>query len=384
MSHLPSFEEQLAVVYDDYMSTLGGGERSALAYAKALKNLGFKTQILTTLPPPKKEHITKIFGEEFSDIDIYYEKVEPEKLVDFLRPSELKVFINHTYMSYIYNPAHIGIYSQMFPNESINQLDHTTKTFNINSYHYMLSNSSFTKDYADGFWSYPLNRSLVLNPPIGTRFIERAEVFLKNPPKKEKYFVNLGRFNPGNHNKNQKMLMEEFLLAQKSYPILSDWKFHFIGNVNETKESFLYHKDCESIAKASNGSIEIHNNIPETELSNILTKAFSYVHGTGAFIPPGEHPHLCEHYGLSIIEAMAHGAIPLVYVRGGIFDILEPGTHGFIYKSKSQLQKQMQNIALLYDSEEGSNISYNATLVASQQSQENFTKKLLEILKTVM
>ena len=57
----PCFKEQLAVVYDDYMSTLGGGERSALAYAKALSDLGFTTQLISTLPLPSKSSIIELW-----------------------------------------------------------------------------------------------------------------------------------------------------------------------------------------------------------------------------------------------------------------------------------------------------------------------------------
>ena len=371
---LPSFHGQLAVVYDDYMMTLGGGERSALAYALALQNLGFTVEILSRNAVPSTDEIEKVFGSEFASIRL--RQIPNTSIFDYLKPAGLRVFVNHTFMSFERNPAAIGIYSQMFPVTEITKSTHPDETDNLASYNLMLSNSSFTKRYTDGMWSFPIDRNHVLHPPIGAGHLQLADQHGGTLPKKEKYFVNIGRFNPGTHNKNQKIIIEAFLAARDRFSSLADWKLILIGNANEDSESRAYHKDCVSLAKDSKGSVEIHANLPANVLSKWLTEAFCYVHATGAFTLPGADPFKCEHFGLSIIEGMAHGCIPLVYARGGIFDILEPGKMGIPYITPTGLVEGMGEISDLYGTDQAAQMNTDNIEAAQVCSQANFTESL--------
>lgn len=375
---LPSFREQFAVVYDDYMDTLGGGERSALAYAKALHDLGFFVEIISTRPVPEQEKIVTVFGNEFSNIRINRLKVND--LSYFLNTAELSVFVNHTYMSFLPNPAKVGIYSQMFPNHLVSRFSHPREASALASYDLMLSNSSFTKTYADGYWEFPEDRSLILNPPIGEIFVEASKSRMGQKLQKKKQFVHVGRFNPGNHNKNQKVIIEAFIEASISNPILSDWNLVLIGNVNKTEASIAYYNDCKKLIERAAGRIQIKEDLPQTLLAKYLDESFGYIHGTGAFIPPGTDPQRCEHFGLSIIEAMSFGCIPLVYARGGIFDVIEPGISGLPYIDQQGLVEGMCDIAALWGLQEAESMQQAALSAASKQGQAHFTEKLAQYL----
>jgi len=375
---LPSFTEQIAYVYDDYMDTLGGGERSALAYALALKTLGFTTEIVSRRPLPPAEDIRRVFGDEFSDITMRHVKFDA--LSAYLRSSEPMVFVNHTYMSFAPNVAKIGIYSQMFPGHSISKQTHPSEWLGLSTYQLMLSNSTFTKNYADTYWNFPAAKSFVLHPPIGSESIRTAESLSKVAPVKKRQFVTVGRFNPGNHNKNQKLLIESFIAARAQYADLRDWRLICVGNVNQTPEAIRYFNECQALASRHPGIIRIVHDATVGDLGELLTESFGYVHGTGAFIPPGQQPHRCEHFGLSIVEAMAHGCIPLVYARGGIFDVLRPGDMGIPYITPEGLIEGFAEIAAMWDRPTIRTTQLENIKAAINLGQASFTRKLADYL----
>lgn len=377
-SVLPSFSEQIAYVYDDYMDTLGGGERSAMAYALALKMLGFTTEIISRRPLPTHDQLRTLFGEEFAGITM--RKIDCEDVSGYLSSSEPTVFINHTYMSFAANPAKVGIYSQMFPNNSISTFSHPKEWRNLYGYQLMLSNSSFTKNYADWYLNFPSERSFVLHPPIGSEFIQTAQGMIGRPLNKKMQFVNIGRFNPGNHNKNQKILMETFLEAKSRNPLLKEWKLICVGNANQTPEAIVYLNDCKQIEAKNRDSIVILNNIDAGKLGEILLESFAYVHGTGAFIPPGTEPHKCEHLGLGIIEAMAHGCIPLVYARGGVFDVLKPGQMGIPYITRKGLVDGYGVIAAFWGKESAEKMQQRNLQATLSMGQRTFTERLAKYI----
>lgn len=375
---LPSFSEQLAVVYDDYLATLGGGERSALAYALALKNLGFTVEILSRNPLPSKARIGEVFGQELAEIAM--RRIPASDIFSYLSSAELAVFVNHTFMSFAKNPAKLGIYSQMFPVSAIAARTHPRETAALKTYDLMLCNSTFTKGYTVGLWDYPKERCFVLHPPIGSEHIDAAKSYRAKFPEKKKQFINVGRFNPGTHNKNQKIVIASFLEA-KGRPdaigkSLETWQLHIVGNSNADESSETYLRDCLQMAEASGGSVRIHQNLDIGSLKTLLADSFAYVHATGAFTPPGVDPFKCEHLGLSIIEAMANGCIPLVYARGGIFDIFTPGEMGVPYITQEGLVEGFGEIAGMFGTAAATEIQGKCLVAASEQSQQHFTEKL--------
>lgn len=371
----PSFAGQLAVVFNDYMHTLGGGERSALAYARALMDFGFETEILTRNEVPKASRIQETFGDEFADVPI--RKISARQLYSYLKPAGVMVFVNHTFLSFEPNPGKIGFYSQMFPERTVRRHEHSREWAALQTYSSLLCNSSFTQTYSLGRWDFPAEKTHVLIPPISSAVISAAHNYSLALPQKSKQFVNLGRFNPGVHNKNQKLLIEAFLEAQRECEILQGWKFVLCGNKNGDPASADYFESCRILAELSDGRVVIRPNVDVAELHEILRQSFGYVHGTGAFALPGESPEKCEHFGLAIAEAMAHACIPLVYARGGIFDVLDHREGGIAYSNRSQLLEGFRKIATLYEDENLHRWQQKNLTSLDRVSREAFSKGLL-------
>lgn len=370
--------DKLALVFNNNMGVLGGGERSTLTYAYALQKLGFTVEVITRNDVPDSSTIARVFGAEFAGIAV--RQVKDTDIYAHAKSLSPAVFVNHNFNDMHRNAATVGIYSQMFPMRRISTQYSPGEHEKLLSYHMVLSNSSFTKSYTDELWEFPREHSHVVHPPIGEHFSRLAGELLINAPQKKRQFVNVGRFNPGMHNKNQLILIERFLAARKRFAELADWSLVLIGNANTDPASRAYFSECEAQAGASNGSVRILPDATNQQLSDALLESYGYVHGTGAFLGPREAPSRCEHFGLSIIEAMAHGCIPLVYARGGIFDVLIPGDMGIPYATPEGLEEGFVEIASTWNSEAGNAMQRLNLAAARNQRLDTFVARLSEVL----
>lgn len=339
------YSGKTAVVYDRDITGLGGGDREALAFAKMLDSYGFETQVVTNvLPIPSEERIATAFGDEFGDVEIKY--VDMAEMDSFFEKLQPDLFFNQSYMSYDRNPAPFGIYRQMFPVQRLWVENSPAEVEAINSYSMILNNSSYTKKYTDLHWDYPPEKSHVLHPPLAAASIKKAEEFLERSPVKKRTFVSIGRIT---HHKNQQVMINAFLEARRRFPVMKDWDLLLIGNRVDDEKEGQYFTECEDLVASSEGSIQMEANAPYSRIEEALTEAFCYVHATGAFHLPGDQPQACEHFGLSIAEGMAHGCLPLVYARGGIFDIFDIEEGGVPYITFEGMVEGFAEIAEQWD-----------------------------------
>lgn len=370
---------QKAVVFNKYLKGLGGGERSTFAYARALKELGFEVEVVSTNTLPDVEGISQSFGAEFGEIPMRYSAMN--EFLAGLRESPPDVFVNHSFKDFTPNYGKIGIYSQMFPTVRISRRSQPKEVEALQSYDLLFNNSSFTKRYTDILWDYPPEQSHVLHPPIGDDMIARARALRTASVKKEKLLIGIGRFNVFPTNKNQKLLIECFLEARERCPALGDWKLLLVGNCNPDEESNSYLNECIELAGHSAGAVEIATGLPHGALGESLQRSFGYVHACGAFYPPGEEPHRCEHLGLSIVEGMAHGCIPLVYARGGIFDILDVATAGIAFATREGLVDGFLQFPVQWEESEHGRVQMSLGEMALQLEFAAFKEKLGGYLK---
>jgi glycosyltransferase involved in cell wall biosynthesis len=345
-----------------------------------LDSYGFETQVVTNvLPVPSAERIATAFGDEFSDVEIKH--VDMAEMDSFFKKLQPDLFFNQSYMSYYRNPAPFGIYRQMFPVQRLWVENSPVEVEAINSYLMILNNSSYTKKYTDLHWDYPEEQSHVLHPPLAAASIKKAEEFLDRPPVKKRTFVSIGRIT---HHKNQQVMINAFLEARRRFPVMKDWGMLLIGNrVDDDKEG-PYYAECKQLVADSEGSIKMVANAPYARIEEALTEAFCYVHATGAFRLPGDEPQACEHFGLSIAEGMAHGCLPLVYARGGIFDIFDAEEGGVPYITFDGLVEGFAEIAEQWDAETVSEMQAHMMRSVLSVRYERCSEQLFDIIKQAM
>lgn len=177
----------------------------------------------------------------------------------------------------------------------------------LDSYDLILPISAFTKYWVEKYWG---KSGPVVFPPAS------VEEFKPNKHKKN-IIISTGRFFVGGHNKKQLELVEAF---KKIHKILPDWEFHLVGSVNDAP---IHRQYFEQVKLASRGyPIIIHENSSFEEMAEILGKAKIYWHAAGLGIDENRFPVMLEHFGLTVVEAMAAGCVPVVINRGGPMEVV--------------------------------------------------------------
>ena len=185
--------------------------------------------------------------------------------------------------------------------------------------HTVVCNSEFTRKHLDQRVDA---RVVIIYPPVDV-----ASFMIG---KKEKIILSAGRFH---QLKKQDVLIEAFKKLNGT-----SWKLVLAGGFMESDRE--YYSKLKSQAKGLN--IEFHTNIAFSDLQILYATSFLYWHAAGY----GEdNPINMEHFGITTVEAMASGCIPLVYNGGGLPEIVEDGKTGFLWTTLEELiQKTKRTI----------------------------------------
>ena len=133
--------------------------------------------------------------------------------------------------------------------------------------------------------------------------------------------------------KKQDFMVEAF---KKISERLKGWKFTLAVGINVGDEDEFKKLKI----KAKRAPIEILVNQTNDELWELYSKAKIYWHASGFGENLEEHPEFAEHFGISTVEAMGGGAVPVVINAGGQKEIVEDNVSGFLWKTLSELEEK--------------------------------------------
>ena len=191
------------------------------------------------------------------------------------------------------------------------------------SYRHILCYSRYCQEWIRRRWGID---ALVLNPAIpGDPPI---------PTTKENYIVSIGRFQRGLNDKCFPDLIQSFLTLPRDK--MGRWEYHIIGGTGQSPQDRLY---LEKLQKKVTGTrVYLHPNLGRSQLLSLLSAAKLYWHAAGYGQP--HRPEAAEHFGISIVEALAAGAVPLVYKAGGPVEVVEDKISGLHWQALAELQAQ--------------------------------------------
>ncbi len=101
------------------------------------------------------------------------------------------------------------------------------------------------------------------------------------------------------------------------YEIRSQYKFVIIGNT-DTRELEYYNRVIEESKKYD---IEIYCNVPYEDLLKWYKKSKFFWHAKGYGVPEND-PEKMEHFGMTTVEAMISGCVPIVINKAGQREIV--------------------------------------------------------------
>jgi len=386
-----------AAIYDPYLDTLGGGERYCLSVAEILSKHGYLVDIFWSGKKSFLEKAEKRFSLDLKDINIVpdvfgiepsiLENIENKKILkrlikkthyplkhlnkikDFIqkykttRQYDLLFFLSDGSIPFIFAKKNILHIQVPFLKKNINYNPYLnfvkSKIFSN-----IICNSKFTAKFSQKI--FPKNVE-VLYPPVDVSKFHPAD-------KKENIILSVGRFDNILNAKRQEILIKAF---KKLYPQLqSKWKLILAGGsmVEEEKNTYLSYLKKE----AKDFPVEIIVNPPFEELKKIYSISKIYWHAAGYQVKENKNPESTEHFGMTIVEAMASGLIPIVVNKGGIPEIIKNDHNGYLWDKISQLVDY--TLSLSKDTQKLEELKNEAIKDSLIYSKENFEKQFLSII----
>jgi glycosyltransferase involved in cell wall biosynthesis len=239
-----------------------------------------------------------------------------------------------------------------------------TKLSDLTSYQRLVTISDFSKHWIKKYWG--LN-SDVLYPPVSVEKFAPAK-------KKKNWIIHVGRFFVTGHSKKQLDLVKVFrrLIDEKG---LQDWELHFVGSVHEGRKHQQYFEQVKYYAQGY--PVFFHLDVPFAELQTALAESKIYWHATGLDENENTNPILFEHFGITTVEAMASGCVPIVIHAGGQKEIVT-NDNGFTWTNRDELLEKTfaltQNKTLLKE------LSARARERSKFFSRTQFSKRFEELL----
>lgn len=198
----------------------------------------------------------------------------------------------------------------------------------------IICNSYFTKAYIDKKFNAD---SEILYPP--TYFKQDfPKLDLKN---KKNRILNVGRlsaFPDGGLFKKQDFIIKAFKQIVDSG--IKDWELILVVNFLEEDRKLL-----EDLNKQCKGyPISILENITFTQLNQAYARAKIYWHASGFGENLSVHPERAEHFGITTVEAMLNGLVPVVIDAGGQKEIVRDSQDGFLFTGEEELVEKTNKL----------------------------------------
>lgn len=187
----------------------------------------------------------------------------------------------------------------------------------LDGYDALAANSAYTQGWVRQRWQ---RESVVLHPPVSMR----------TPGTKEQSVLGVGRFFPRGkgHSKKQLELVEAFralVEGRDGHRGLDGWTLHLAGGCSDDGRGYL-----EAVREAAAGlPVVLHPDATGAELDDLYARASVFWHAAGLGEDEQAHPDRLEHFGISAVEAMSAGAVPVVLGRGGLVETVRDRVDGF-------------------------------------------------------
>ena len=236
----------------------------------------------------------------------------------------------------------------------------------IDTYSAVWANSRFTRYWISKYWH---RESRVLYPLV------ELPVTPREP--KLPQILSVGRFFAGQHNKKHDVLIRAF--KQLVDEGLAGWSLHLVGGVAEGEAHRQY---FESLVTLSEGyPVFFHPDAPFDELLDLYARSTVYWHASGFGEAENLVPEKMEHFGISTVEAMNGGCVPIVINRGGQSEIVQDGRNGFLWDTLDELKQR--TLQVIREPDTRRRLSHQAAADSTQYGRQQFERRLMRLLEDI-
>lgn len=352
-------------IYSPYLDTFGGGERYMMTIGEVLSASNFVDVLLD-------QHLVNLGGDylrkELSKrFDLNLGKVNFMQApigkgtnffarLFFLKNYDLLFYL--TDGSIFYPTSKKNILHIQSP--LVGEAKSLWRKIKLNSWDLIIYNSKFTQQHSQNNW--PI-KSEVIYPPVDTTNIRLL--------KKKTYILSVGRFFGFLKDKKHELLIQVFRELFETGRI-SDWSLHLVGSAGAGDKNYL--ESLKALAKGL--PVKFYPNLEYNKLIKLYGESSIYWHASGF---SETDPTKMEHFGISTVEAMAAGCMPVVIGKGGQREIVEHEASGYLWDNLDDLKRF--TLKLIDDDNLRSQIAAGAIKRAKVFRKENFVNKIIEVAK---
>jgi glycosyltransferase involved in cell wall biosynthesis len=381
------------LILNTYLPTLGGGEKHMGDMCKFLEtkykdavidilvfnygNVNVHDKKYITIEDLNERFSIKLERTRIKKLDIKrsinkYIHNENKKLIE--KQSEgYDIFINFQSGSKELGRAKFNVYSCMFPPKKDLKNYRDSEKIGMGfckSYNKFISNSEYTNYWLKEYWP-EVENTLVIYPAV---YSENEIKDRYKEDRKKNIILSVGRFFTRGHNKKQ---LELALFYKNNKNKFKDYELHLVGALMDCRENREYVNKIIEISK--NENIFIYTNIGFSDLIELYTEAKFFWHGTGYNEDENLMPEKMEHFGITTVEAMSYGVVPIVIKRGGQVEIVNEGISGFFWESEYDCIDK--TLLLMSDEKKRKEMAKEAVIRSKCFSLERFYENLEEVFK---
>ncbi len=298
-----------AGIFNPYLDTLGGGERYTLSFAKVLLDAGYKVDVEWKDASVKKK-LESRFGIDLKEINFVnnIKRGDGYDICFWVSDGSIPTLLARKNFLHFQVPFR-GVGGKSLLNKM--------KLFRINK---IICNSDFTKKTIDEEFGV---KSIVVYPPVDTLKIK--------PKRKENLILNVARFSQLKQSKSQDVLVKTFKKMVDQG--LENWKLILIGGIEVGVGDYI-----ERLEKLAGGyPVQIIKSPDFKTLVDLYGRAKIFWSASGFGIDEEKNPENLEHFGITVVEAMAGGAVPVIFNGGGHKEIVKNGVNGFLWETGTGL-----------------------------------------------
>ncbi len=390
---------KIGIYNEDLGGGIGGSESVMTVLAEAMLSEGHDVDVLHRIPTLSVRDLADNFGTTLDGMRLRYVDVEREPPVLTRNPRRryeterrrhawlsepYDVFVSIVHGTPPFCHARLGALIVLFPAISApyvslhggvatgEALRRPAGFFyhgwewrkRMESYGVKTAISEFSRMWTRRRWGVDCE---VVHPPVDVHFRKTD---------KERLILSVGRFalETDGHTKSQPEMIGTFCEMEDEG--LRGWKYSCIGGLRDTPEHRAYFERLRSLCDS--GAIRLAANLNRSALKNFFERASVFWHASGYGRDETTDPLRVEHFGISTVEAMAAGCVPVVINRGGQTEIVEHGATGFLWDTLTELKEY--TTMLISDEVLRARMAESARAAAQRFSREAFAEKFRRLL----
>lgn len=386
------------LILNPYLSTLGGGEKEMGYFCRCLERyynydvtidiLVFNTYGVDVFADDyiEIENLNRQFGIRLKKTHIkkmelpmstnWMETIQNKRKIEKMSKG-YDIFVNYMFLSKHIGHAKKNMYYCFFPPKRYTQelrgkgrlLGFVYDLLFCATYDVFINISEYTNHWLAVFWGVR-KKNKVICPPVFSEKDMKGR-YLEN--RKKNKIVSVGRFFVGTHSKKQLDMVGFFIRNADKF---ADYEYHMVGSVSEREEDLAYLRQVQELA-AQAQNVCIHVNCGYEELMTLYQEAKIFWHATGYGIDENKEPEKMEHFGITTVEAMSFGVVPVVINKGGQRETVEEGVSGYRWETEKECVDK--TFRLMTDDPLRKRMAQEAVRQAKKYSVEEFEKQNREV-----